>query len=99
MFPCFGPERHPPRPSVTDTMLGKGGTMSADAANWAYAEDFVPEDTVLLAARDAADHLGCVPVLLALAARFSSLRPPLARTTRWRSAPAPAFRSSICCAA
>jgi len=37
--------------------------MSADAANWAYAEDFVPEDTVLLAARDAADHLGCVPVL------------------------------------
>jgi predicted O-methyltransferase YrrM len=37
--------------------------MSADAANWAYAEDFVPEDKVLLAARDAADHLGCVPVL------------------------------------
>lgn len=36
--------------------------MSADAANWAYAEDFVPEDTVLLAARDAADQLGCVPV-------------------------------------
>ena len=37
--------------------------MSADAANWAYAEDFVPEDAVLLAARDAADQLGCVPVL------------------------------------
>jgi len=37
--------------------------MSADAANWAYAEDFVPEDKALLAARDAADHLGCVPVL------------------------------------
>jgi len=37
--------------------------MSADAANWAYAEDFVPEDRALLAARDAADHLGCVPVL------------------------------------
>ncbi|MGC4174598.1 O-methyltransferase [Demequina sp.] len=37
--------------------------MSADAANWAYAEDFVPEDKVLLAARDAADQLGCVPVL------------------------------------
>lgn len=37
--------------------------MSADAANWAYAEDFVPEDKTLLAARDAADHLGCVPVL------------------------------------
>ena len=37
--------------------------MSADAANWAYAEDFVPEDKALLIARDAADHLGCVPVL------------------------------------
>ena len=37
--------------------------MSADAANWAYAEDFVPEDKALLTARDAADHLGCVPVL------------------------------------
>jgi predicted O-methyltransferase YrrM len=37
--------------------------MSADAANWAFAEDFVPEDTILLTARDAADHLGCVPVL------------------------------------
>ena len=37
--------------------------MSADAANWAFAEDFVPEDRALLAARDAADHLGCVPVL------------------------------------
>src|SRR5690606_14896978 len=63
MFPCFASERHPLRWSVTDTMLGKGGTMSADAANWAYAEDFVPEDSVLLAARDAADQLGCVPVL------------------------------------
>jgi len=37
--------------------------MSADAANWAYAEDFVPEDAILLAARDAADQLGCVPVM------------------------------------
>lgn len=36
--------------------------MSTDAANWAYAEDYVPEDAVLLAARDAADQLGCVPV-------------------------------------
>ena len=37
--------------------------MSTDAANWAYVEDFVPEDRVLLTARDAADQLGCVPVL------------------------------------
>lgn len=37
--------------------------MSTDAANWAYAEDFIAEDRVLLTARDAADQLGCVPVL------------------------------------
>ncbi|MFV0634220.1 O-methyltransferase [Demequina sp.] len=37
--------------------------MSTDAANWAYCEDFVPEDEVILAARDVADQLGCVPVL------------------------------------
>lgn len=37
--------------------------MSTDAANWAFAEDFVAEDEVLLRARDAADQLGCVPVL------------------------------------
>ncbi|WP_084039397.1 O-methyltransferase [Demequina sp. NBRC 110053] len=37
--------------------------MSTDAANWAYCEDFVPEDDVILAARDVADQLGCVPVL------------------------------------
>jgi predicted O-methyltransferase YrrM len=37
--------------------------MSNEAANWAYAEDFIPEDHVLLRARDTADELGCVPVL------------------------------------
>lgn len=37
--------------------------MSNESANWAYCEDFVPEDDVLLAARDTADQLGCVPVL------------------------------------
>ncbi len=37
--------------------------MSTDAANWAYAEDFIPEDRVILEARDTADALGCVPVL------------------------------------
>jgi predicted O-methyltransferase YrrM len=37
--------------------------MSNDAANWAFAEDFVAEDEVLLRARDAADQLGCVPIL------------------------------------
>ena len=38
--------------------------MSSDAlANWAYCEDFVPEDDVLVAAREAAAELGCVPIL------------------------------------
>ncbi|WP_062379901.1 O-methyltransferase [Demequina pelophila] len=37
--------------------------MGTEAANWAYAEDFVEEDRVVLAARDVADQLGCVPVL------------------------------------
>ncbi|WNM25121.1 O-methyltransferase [Demequina capsici] len=37
--------------------------MTSEAANWAYAEDFLAEDRVVLAARDAADELGCVPVL------------------------------------
>lgn len=37
--------------------------MTNDAANWAYAEDFMPEDEVILTARDVADQLGCVPVL------------------------------------
>jgi predicted O-methyltransferase YrrM len=31
--------------------------------NWAFCEDFVPEDDVILAAREIADELGCVPVL------------------------------------
>ena len=37
--------------------------MTSEAANWAYAEDYMAEDRVVLAARDAADELGCVPVL------------------------------------
>ncbi|WP_084075037.1 O-methyltransferase [Demequina sp. NBRC 110052] len=37
--------------------------MGNEAANWAYAEDFLVEDRVILSARDAADELGCVPVL------------------------------------
>ncbi|WP_062530937.1 O-methyltransferase [Demequina rhizosphaerae] len=37
--------------------------MSIEAANWAYAEDFVEEHRVILEARDVADQLGCVPVL------------------------------------
>ncbi|WP_062069593.1 O-methyltransferase [Demequina sediminicola] len=37
--------------------------MSTEAANWAYSEDFLPEDRVLLTARDIADELGCIPVL------------------------------------
>ena len=37
--------------------------MTTEAANWAYAEDFIAEDRVILQARDVADELGCVPVL------------------------------------
>ncbi|WP_062076730.1 O-methyltransferase [Demequina globuliformis] len=37
--------------------------MSIEGTNWAYAEDFVPEDRVLLVARDVAEELGCPPVL------------------------------------
>jgi len=37
--------------------------VTNDAANWAYAEDFISEDRALLTARDVADELGCVPVL------------------------------------
>ncbi|WP_084125728.1 O-methyltransferase [Demequina sp. NBRC 110054] len=40
--------------------------MTNEAANWAYAEDFLAEDRALLAARDAAEELGCVPVLPAV---------------------------------
>ncbi|MDE0572641.1 O-methyltransferase [Demequina sp. B12] len=37
--------------------------MSVEAANWAYSEDFLTEDRVLLGARDVAEQLGCIPVL------------------------------------
>ncbi len=38
--------------------------MTSEAlANWAYCEDFVPEDEAFLIAREAADELGCAPVL------------------------------------
>ncbi len=38
--------------------------MTSEAlANWAYCEGFVPEDEVLLDAREAAAELGCTPVL------------------------------------
>lgn len=56
--------------------------MSTEAANWAYAEDYIPEDRVILEARDVADELGCVPVLPG-AARAIEL---LARTMRATSA-------------
>lgn len=37
--------------------------MTQDAtADWAYSEDFIPEDEALLRARDLAGELGCVPV-------------------------------------
>ncbi len=54
--------------------------MTTDAANWAFCEDFVPEDSVLLEARDTADQLGCVPIhpgagrVLQLVARMAGVR-------------------------
>ncbi|WP_062519789.1 O-methyltransferase [Demequina silvatica] len=56
--------------------------MSIEAANWAYAEDFVEEDRVILEARDVADQLGCVPVLPGVARAIEVL----ARTARATSA-------------
>jgi len=39
-------------------------TISTDKAqSWAYSEEFLPEDDVLLRARERAGQLGCVPVL------------------------------------
>lgn len=38
--------------------------MTSEAlANWAYCEGFIPEDDVLLDAREVAAELGCVPIL------------------------------------
>jgi predicted O-methyltransferase YrrM len=38
--------------------------MTSEAlANWTYCEGFVPEDDVLLKARDAAAEFGCTPIL------------------------------------
>jgi predicted O-methyltransferase YrrM len=38
--------------------------MTSEAlANWAYCEEFVAEDEVVLGAREAAEELGCVPIL------------------------------------
>lgn len=47
--------------------------MSSEATNWAFAEDFVTEDEVLLRARDVADELGCVPILPGAGALLSVL--------------------------
>lgn len=39
-------------------------TISTDKAHsWAYSEEFLPEDDVLLRARERAGQLGCVPVM------------------------------------
>ena len=40
-----------------------GTHRSAKAASWVYSEEFVPEDEVLLRARDRAAELGCPAVL------------------------------------
>lgn len=40
-----------------------GTNRSAKAAGWVYCEDFVPEDEVLLRARDRAAELGCPAIL------------------------------------
>ncbi len=40
-----------------------GGPLSGHEASWAYSEQFVPEDDVLLAARAKAEELGCTPIM------------------------------------
>ncbi len=50
------------------------GTISADRAqSWAYAEDFITEDDVVLGARDRAAQLGCYSILPGAAAALTVL--------------------------
>ena len=56
--------------SSSSTPAGRSGPAShqeavisaAKPASWAYAEEFVAEDEVLMRARDRAAELGCTPV-------------------------------------
>ncbi len=50
-----------------------GDFYRAKAANWVYCEEFVPEDDVLLGARDRAAELGCPAVLPGVGALLSAL--------------------------
>jgi len=43
------------------------------SANWAYTEEFIPEDAVLLKAREVAGELGCVPVFPGSGAALQAL--------------------------
>ncbi len=55
-----------------------GTHRSAKAASWVYSEEFVPEDEVLLRARDRAAELGCPAVLPGVGAVLQVLAASLA---------------------
>ena len=51
-------------PAVSATNPPQEATISTDKTqSWVYSEEFLPEDDVLLRARERAGQLGCVPVL------------------------------------
>lgn len=56
---------HPPGGRPTPTGGREEELISTPSPNdsWAYAEGFLPEDAVLLAARQRAEEVGCVPIL------------------------------------
>jgi len=56
-------ERHSPEHAEASISSDVGTNRSAKAASWVYSEDFVPEDEVLLRARDRAAELGCPAIL------------------------------------
>ena len=75
--PVPGPARttdHQEAPITSDV----GTHRSAKAASWVYSEEFVPEDEVLLRARDRAAELGCPTVLPGVGAVLQVLAASLA---------------------
>lgn len=56
---------HPPGGRLTTAGGREEEPISTPSPNdsWAYAEGFLPEDAVLLAARQRAEEVGCVPIL------------------------------------
>ncbi len=81
----YDPRQRPARPRgrttdhQEDPITSDVGThRSAKAASWVYSEEFVPEDEVLLRARDRAAELGCPAVLPGVGAVLQVLAASLA---------------------